>query len=325
MARLTSSTGEISLSTFDPVDKARVLVVGDPGVGKTSLVHLICHGTPLRSPVHTVGCSVDVKVRVSQEYSRTNRSYFIEFVDVAGSSKQRSSRSIFYANVNGIILVHDSSNRKSYQNLWKWIAEVFNTGSFKGSTSSPIGRDPPSLGRSTEFDVDVRVGEARPSIPILVVGTKADLVSDATHKRRSSIAEEYGGDCIVLSANQPLAFSATADRIDAFLTNVIETKLTTSTPLSGGHSMGSLNSLSVQGSNGGFSGGGNQLGPGLGFPSTISPEMQRRRIPQSGLFGGRPTSPNRTSISGGSQLGGYNDIWRSKSWGENIGRGRGSR
>ena len=32
------------------------------GVGKTSLVHLICQSTPIDNPYWTIGCSVDVKV-----------------------------------------------------------------------------------------------------------------------------------------------------------------------------------------------------------------------------------------------------------------------
>ena len=51
-----------SLSTYDPVDKARVVIVGDPGVGKTSLLHMLCHNEPLKTTAWTVGFSVDVKV-----------------------------------------------------------------------------------------------------------------------------------------------------------------------------------------------------------------------------------------------------------------------
>ena len=32
------------------------------GVGKTSLVHLICHNEPIGNPSWTIGCSTDVKV-----------------------------------------------------------------------------------------------------------------------------------------------------------------------------------------------------------------------------------------------------------------------
>ena len=35
------------------------------GVGKTSLVHLMCQNEPTTNPSWTIGCSVDVKVRIS--------------------------------------------------------------------------------------------------------------------------------------------------------------------------------------------------------------------------------------------------------------------
>ncbi|KAI8827091.1 P-loop containing nucleoside triphosphate hydrolase protein [Fimicolochytrium jonesii] len=164
------------------------------GVGKTSLVHALCQGEPLRTPVHTVGCSVDVKIH---RYTRTNRNYFVEFLDIGGSSKQRNSRSIFYPNANGVILVHDATNKKSYQNLWRWIAEVFNAATFKSGTMSPLPTIRDSMYKN-DFDVDVRVGESRPMLPILVVGTKTDLITDTLQRRRTSIADEYGGDCINL-------------------------------------------------------------------------------------------------------------------------------
>eukprot|EP00899_Mesostigma_viride_P011025 jgi/Mesvir1/19924/Mv13192-RA.2 len=40
----------------------RVLVVGDSGVGKTSLVHFLVHGEPLRHPTKTIGCNTAVRM-----------------------------------------------------------------------------------------------------------------------------------------------------------------------------------------------------------------------------------------------------------------------
>ena len=40
------------------------LSLSSAGVGKTSLVHLICHAEVLTNPSSTVGCNVEVKVLV---------------------------------------------------------------------------------------------------------------------------------------------------------------------------------------------------------------------------------------------------------------------
>lgn len=36
-------------------EKVKILVVGDSGVGKTSLVHLICQSEPIANPYWTIG------------------------------------------------------------------------------------------------------------------------------------------------------------------------------------------------------------------------------------------------------------------------------
>ncbi|CAG8781398.1 23136_t:CDS:2, partial [Cetraspora pellucida] len=186
-------------------DKIRLVVVGDSGVGKTSLVHILCHNEALRHPTWTIGCSVDVKMHT---HSRNNKPYFVEFIDVGGTSKHKSSRNMFYHQINGIILVHDVSNRKSYHNLWKWIAEMIYSEAYKESE---------------------RIGERHASVPILVVGTKADLVKQELtgRQRRYSIVDEYGGECVNLCTLAPTHFaqdSISGQKIDAFFERVIDKK-----------------------------------------------------------------------------------------------------
>jgi len=43
-------------------DRVKVLLLGDTGVGKTSLVHLLCNGKVLANPQWTVGCHFEVLV-----------------------------------------------------------------------------------------------------------------------------------------------------------------------------------------------------------------------------------------------------------------------
>ena len=43
---------------------------------------------------------------------------------------------MFYHQINGIILVHDVSNRKSYYNLWKWVVEILNSEAYKDTEKS---------------------------------------------------------------------------------------------------------------------------------------------------------------------------------------------
>jgi len=47
-------------------EKIRLLVLGDSGVGKTSLMELLCTGQELRKPRSTVGCAIHMKIHESR-------------------------------------------------------------------------------------------------------------------------------------------------------------------------------------------------------------------------------------------------------------------
>ena len=47
-----------------------------------------------------------------------------ELCDVGGSHGHRNSRHVFYNNYQGLILAHDLTNRKSQQNLERWLREI---------------------------------------------------------------------------------------------------------------------------------------------------------------------------------------------------------
>ncbi|XP_012273242.1 rab-like protein 3 isoform X3 [Orussus abietinus] len=181
------------------IDKVKIIVVGDSGVGKTSLTHMICHQQTISNPSWTIGCSVEVKLHEYKEGTPNQRRYFIELWDVGGSQSHKNTRSVFYSPTNGIILVHDLTNRKSQQNLQKWLQEVLN----KDSSHSKVKL-------FDDFDPEKFVGSTQ--IPILAVGTKLDLVSEVRsnlHRRSSSIAEECGAE------------EMTVDRLNLWLLDLV--------------------------------------------------------------------------------------------------------
>lgn len=197
------------------IDKVKILVVGDSGVGKTSLTHLICQQHPIGNPSWTVGCSVEVKLHEYKEGTPNQRRYFVELWDIGGSQNHKNTRSVFYNPTNGIILVHDLTNRKSQQNLQKWLEEILTK-----DGSSPRSK------QFDDFDPEKFVGSTQ--IPILVVGAKLDLVSETRsnlHRRSSTIAEECGADEIFLDCRQIrslAAGSSSSVKLARFFDKVIE-------------------------------------------------------------------------------------------------------
>ncbi|XP_065076304.1 rab-like protein 3 isoform X2 [Ochlerotatus camptorhynchus] len=203
------------------IDKVRVLVVGDSGVGKTSLTHLIANNEALTSPGWTVGCAVEVKLHEYKEGTPSQNTFFIELWDVGGSISHKNTRGVFYNPTHGIILVHDLTNKKSHENLQRWLVEILNKD----------GKDVLKGGDIIDIDPEQFLGSTQ--IPILVIGTKLDML-DESHKNKTlnkssteSIAEQCGADEICLNCHESRSLAAgTTDavKLSRFFDKVIERK-----------------------------------------------------------------------------------------------------
>ncbi|KAK3151013.1 hypothetical protein QOZ80_3AG0240550 [Eleusine coracana subsp. coracana] len=160
-----------------PFGQIRVLVVGDSGVGKSSLVHLILKGSAISRPSQTVGCTVDIKHVTygsaggsSNNVSDAERNFFVELWDVSGHERYKACRSIFYTQINGVIFVYDLSQRKTKTNLNKWAVEVAETGTF----SAPLGSG----------------GPGGLPVPYLVIANKVDIVQrDGTRASNGNLVD----------------------------------------------------------------------------------------------------------------------------------------
>ncbi len=63
---------------MDSFDRVRILVLGDSGVGKTSLVSLMCSGDPATTDVSsTIGATVEVKLHQYREGTPSQKPYWI--------------------------------------------------------------------------------------------------------------------------------------------------------------------------------------------------------------------------------------------------------
>ncbi|KAJ6678070.1 SMALL GTPASE LIP1 [Salix viminalis] len=151
-----------------PCGQVRVLVVGDSGVGKTSLVHLIVKGSSSVRPPQTIGCTVEVKhisygsssSSSSSIKGNSERDFFIELWDVSGHDRYKDCRSLFYSQINGVIFVHDLSQRRTKTSLQKWASEISVTGTFSAPLSSggPGGLPVPYIVIGNKSDVAAKEG-----------------------------------------------------------------------------------------------------------------------------------------------------------------------
>ena len=99
--------------------KFKVIVLGDPGVGKTSLILRYTNNAFRRSYIPTLG------VHVSDKIFKIN-DVVVQLViwDLAGQQKFDTMRHQFYVGSDGFILVFDLTNPKSFDNLSNWFSDI---------------------------------------------------------------------------------------------------------------------------------------------------------------------------------------------------------
>ena len=154
-------------------DSLRLLVLGDSGVGKSSLVHILCNGSVLTNPTWTIGASVEVKLHsykegISSASKEKEKPFIIEFFDIGGSLQHKTSRHIFYSNFHGVIFVHDLTNKKSLNNILKWRDELLSKTNNFDSTSY-------SFEKQSHKRSDAKMDHLYLPVPVLMVGTKSDI------------------------------------------------------------------------------------------------------------------------------------------------------
>lgn len=98
----------------------KIIVVGDPTVGKTSLILRYTNNAFRRSYVSTLG------VHVSNKIFRTEDSTIIQLVlwDVGGQDRFKLMRQQFYQGSDALFLVFDLTNPESFGNIPIWYSEI---------------------------------------------------------------------------------------------------------------------------------------------------------------------------------------------------------
>ncbi|TRY73986.1 hypothetical protein TCAL_10587 [Tigriopus californicus] len=129
--------------------KVKVLMLGDAGVGKTSISRRLTEEEFHPSYVHTVG--IDFFEKAIQIHDQIVR---LQLWDTAGQERFHSLIRPYYRGASGVVLVYDVTDRNSFNNIQEWMETL---------------RENLNLGQITDT---------------LIMGNKTDLVG-----RRVSSAE----------------------------------------------------------------------------------------------------------------------------------------
>ena len=100
----------------------KVCVVGDGGVGKTSLVRKSINNTFSENYIMTIGSNFSVKSVELPEYPNYNIT--LSVWDLAGQEHFKDVRSPFYKGAKAIIYVYDLTRISSFSNILNWKKEA---------------------------------------------------------------------------------------------------------------------------------------------------------------------------------------------------------
>lgn len=94
----------------------KLLLIGDPGVGKTSL--LLKFGDSTYSENHI---GIDFKLRTIKQDDKIIK---LQIWNTAGQERFRTITSSYYRGARGLFVVYDVTNQESFSNLNEWFDEI---------------------------------------------------------------------------------------------------------------------------------------------------------------------------------------------------------
>ena len=97
----------------------KVLLLGDAGVGKTSLMWRFSDDVFNHTYISTIG--IDFKLRTIEVLGQKVR---LQVWDTAGQERFHAISVSYYRTAAGIMLVYDITRRRSFENIAKWLRKI---------------------------------------------------------------------------------------------------------------------------------------------------------------------------------------------------------
>ena len=112
-----SSNNTNNVNGYDMIFK--IVLIGDTSVGKTNILSKYLKGEFDPKSRSTVGVEFGVK-----NFKIENNIVKVQIWDTAGEERYRSITNAYYKGAKGSLLVYDITNKKSFENVEKWISDL---------------------------------------------------------------------------------------------------------------------------------------------------------------------------------------------------------
>ena len=152
----------------------KIILLGDSSVGKTSLILRFCDDKFMEIGTSTIG--VDTKTK---DVRHNGKKIQLEIWDTAGEERFRTLAKNSYQGSDGIILVYDITQKKTFNNIKHWYDNIKNN-----------------------IDID--------KVAIILVGNKSDLPDPQVKKESSEkFCEQYNLQLIETSCKENINIEET--------------------------------------------------------------------------------------------------------------------
>lgn len=99
----------------------KIVIIGEAGVGKTSIMSKFVSNTFSEQMQPTIGCDIQSKSMLVD-----GRQVDVRLWDTAGCERFQTMLPLYYRGCHGAILVYDTTRRDTFNKLKDWLMELEN-------------------------------------------------------------------------------------------------------------------------------------------------------------------------------------------------------
>ncbi|MHA1714751.1 MAG: GTP-binding protein, partial [Promethearchaeota archaeon] len=99
----------------------KIVTIGEPAVGKTSLIRRFTTGKFSESYLKTIGADFTIKY-----LDYPDKRVLLQIWDLAGDSRFKWIRRDYYQEANGCLIVYDITRKETYNELDEWVKNLRN-------------------------------------------------------------------------------------------------------------------------------------------------------------------------------------------------------